>query len=573
MSAAATAQHQGKPGDEGIFRGVFERAPIGMALLALDAGKAGRFLQVNAALCEVCGHSREELLRTGLPGITHPDDLEQQRQFISDLASRGTGSVQVEVRLVRPHRESVWCLLNGAGLGDGAAESCIVQVQDVTERIQLESHLQHLADHDPLTGLLNRRRFAAELTRQLAYSSRYGEAGGVVLLLDLDNFKYVNDAFGHSAGDEVLAGVAGALSTRLRATDVLGRLGGDEFAIIAPGVDVPEAQELASDLTALIASSASLPGAAAATLTTSIGIAPFGGARETAGDLMVEADIALYEAKDTGRDRAVVYDHDRDRRRHLRTRLTWSERIRACLEHDLFVLRCQPIQDLRTGRADHYELLLRMPSEDGELLAPATFLYTAARFGLSSAVDRWVLSRALDLLADREHVDGAVCLHVNLAGESVTGDDLPRFLEEQLPARSIEPSRIVLEVTETAAIANMNDTREFIGRIRALGCGFALDDFGAGFASFYYLKHLPFDYLKIDGEFVRNLTASATDKLLVRSIVQIAHGLGQRTVAEFVADGPTEALLRELGVDYAQGYHLGRPVPISQLPSPTVTST
>jgi EAL domain-containing protein (putative c-di-GMP-specific phosphodiesterase class I) len=256
-----------------------------------------------------------------------------------------------------------------------------------------------------------------------------------------------------------------------------------------------------------------------------------------------------------------------EQRLRMTARQDWTQRIRQALENDQFVLYCQPILDLQTDTISQHELLLRMPGESDELLLPAAFLYTAERYGFIRAIDRWVLRRAIRLLADPKSGRN-LRLEVNVSGPSVTDPDLPAFVEQEISAASIDPANLIFEVTETAAIANMAQARRFVARLTDIGCSFALDDFGAGFGSFYYLKHLPFDYLKIDGEFIRNLPNSSTDRQILKSIVEMAGAFGKRTIAEFVGDQESIELLRELHVDYAQGYHVARPRPLSQIWAP-----
>jgi EAL domain-containing protein (putative c-di-GMP-specific phosphodiesterase class I) len=278
---------------------------------------------------------------------------------------------------------------------------------------------------------------------------------------------------------------------------------------------------------------------------------------------LVNADIAMYEAKETGRDRVVLLDAPDGPQTQMRARLTWSERIRDALEHDRFVLFQQPILDVRLKQVTRHELLLRLPGESGELIPPSTFLYVAEQFGMIQRIDRWVIAQAMRLIK-RLHDDGnPVTLAVNLSGASITDPALLEAVESELATTGIDPRSLIFEVTETAAIVNIEKARRFAERAAELGCAFALDDFGAGFGSFYYLKHLPFDYLKIDGDFIRNLPTSKADQLTVKAIVQIAHGLGKRTVAEFVGDDATLRLLERYGVDYAQGYHTGKPAAVS----------
>ena len=238
----------------------------------------------------------------------------------------------------------------------------------------------------------------------------------------------------------------------------------------------------------------------------------------------------------------------------MKARMTWSERVRDALEHDHFELWEQPILTLATGSVDRAEVLVRMLDASGEAIAPGVFLYIAERFGQIQAVDRWVIARAIRLLAERDQI-----LEVNLSGGSITDEQTIDFIAAEVRNAPIDPTKLVFEVTETTAIVNVERARRFARRLSDLGCQFALDDFGAGFGSFYYLKHLPFDCVKIDGDFVKELPVSPADQLTVKAIVQIARGMGKETVAEFVQDERTMTLLREYGVDYAQGYHVGRP--------------
>jgi diguanylate cyclase (GGDEF)-like protein len=431
----------------------------------------------------------------------------------------------------------------------------VAQVQDITDRKRYEQQLHYLADHDALTGIYNRRRFEEELDRAVAHARRFCETAAV-LVIDLDNFKYVNDTYGHAVGDELLGKVAGALKDRLRTTDVLARLGGDEFAAILPRVCADAARSAAEHLlSAVRAEGHVLTGERKVRATCSIGINSIDPTtRLTAEELLVEADLAMFEAKEAGRDRIASVAPGEASRAKMKARMTWSERIRDALEHDHFELWEQPILTLATGSVDRAEVLVRMLDASGEAIAPGVFLYIAERFGQIQAVDRWVISRAIRLLAERGRI-----LEVNLSGASITDEATIDFIAAEIRNAPIDPTQLVFEVTETTAIVNVERARRFARRLADLGCQFALDDFGSGFGSFYYLKHLPFDCVKIDGDFVKELPASPADQLTVKAIVQIARGLGKETVAEFVQDDRSVQMLRDYGVDYAQGYHIGRP--------------
>ncbi len=542
----------------------FTHAPIGMALV--DAVQTpARMLLVNRALCELVGASAEELVGAEMASILHPDDAATDLEAMTHLLAGDTEGFQLEQRLRYADGQTVWVMLHGSLVrdADGRPLYCIRQLQDIEERRRFEGELGYLVDHDPLTGLVNRRGFVRELNRQLAYVRRYG-AGAAVLFIDVDDFKSVNDSFGHSVGDELIVSVAQAISARLRETDMVARLGGDEFAVLLPHASGTEAARLSETLLEAIraAADATLP-EPHGRVTASVGITAFQDppAEVGADDILIDADLAMYAAKAAGKNRVkIAGDTDLER---MRTHLTWSQRVRQAVTEGRFELHTQPILDLATDEVDQWELLLRLPGEGAELIPPSQFLYTAERSGLILEIDRWVLGQAIDLLAHHHHAGVDLKLSVNVSGRSVGDLELPALLQRLLMDRQVDPSKLVLEVAETAAIANMDHARTFAARLTDVGCGFALDDFGAGFGSFYYLKYLPFDYVKIDGEFIRNLPGSSTDQLILDSIVQMCKGLGKATIGEFVGDAQTVEVLKVHGVDYAQGYHLGRPRPIS----------
>jgi diguanylate cyclase (GGDEF)-like protein len=471
----------------------------------------------------------------------HPDDRARVERIVSDAVETAT-PFTCEFRIVRPDGE-VRTLLARADVKTRGER--VVRMhgthQDVTDRKRMERKLQHQADHDPLTGLPNRRRFAEELDRLLRYAARY-ERGGAIVMLDLDDFKYVNDAFGHAAGDAALKLAAQTLKARVRETDLVARLGGDEFALVLPEADAAEALRVATDLRDALAAAAIDP-----PLHGSFGVALFDGSRQLmADDVLVAADIALYDAKAAGKDRVHVHDG------RVSPALTWVDRIRRALDEDRFVLYAQPMIDVDSKRVTHYELLVRMLSDDGDVVPPDAFLPTAERFGLVVDIDRWVTREGLALARRGERVS------INLCASSI-GDEQILASVRQAIADGVTPDNVVFEFTETAAMSNMEAARAFAQTLDELGCGVALDDFGSGFGSFNYLKQLPTRYLKIDAEFIRDVVANQTDQEVVRSITEVAHSLGKQTIAEGVEDQATLDALGSFNVDRAQGFHIGRP--------------
>jgi diguanylate cyclase (GGDEF)-like protein/PAS domain S-box-containing protein len=550
------------------FRSAFEDGPVCMALVGATGDERGNLLRVNRTLCERFAFSATDLAHANLSLLFEPTARKRVLDHIDALVAGDLAAAHDELALVHRdgHSFEGRISMSLVGGGEGAKHNVILQIEDVTERNRLKADLQDLADHDPLTGMLNRRRFGEELTRQLEYSRRYG-VGGAILLVDLDKFKEINDTLGHEAGDEVLVAVASALTERLRSTDTVARLGGDEFAMLIPEATAEEAGMIAQAIVDLVAQRAVTgSGQEARRTTASIGAVVYSSAVDLTGDqLLNDADLAMYEVKDNGGNACTVYCADPGPSELFRGNPGWPERIRRALDEERFAMFAQPILNIHTGDITHYELLLRMIGVDGKIIPPLAFLPVAERRGMIRMIDRWVIRQAIGLLGDPVTEQTRVRLQVNISGRSLSDPDFLRYIRAELQRAQADPSRLVFEITETAAIANVSDASAFLTSLSELGCGIALDDFGAGFGSLHYLKNLPVDFLKIDGQFIKNLTTNPDDLVVVESLVRMARGLRMQTAAEYVEDAATLQLVRDLGVDFAQGYHIGRPAPAREV--------
>jgi EAL domain-containing protein (putative c-di-GMP-specific phosphodiesterase class I) len=334
--------------------------------------------------------------------------------------------------------------------------------------------------------------------------------------------------------------------------------------VLLPAASPVQARRVADLLAEAVRDHAPLVGGQPVKLSTSVGIACFGHISADPDELLAAADLAMYDAKEGGRDRVGMASAETVDERSLKARMHWLERIKRALDDESFIIYCQPIADIQSGEISQYELLLRMEDENGHVVPATAFLATAERFDLIQEIDRWVIRQAIHLIAEHSANGRDYKLEVNISAKSIGDPELTRMIERELAANKVNPSLLILEITETTAIASMDEAVDFATRLSRLGCGFALDDFGRGFGSFYYLKHLPLNYLKIDGDFIRNLAHNLVDQQVVKAVVQVAKALGYKTIAEYVQDEATILALRHYGVDYMQGYHVGRPRPIKR---------
>jgi diguanylate cyclase (GGDEF)-like protein/PAS domain S-box-containing protein len=517
------------------------------AILLVD--EQGSVAYANAAAERLFGRPITELSGTRFSTLLVGEQLPELGQTNEAVARQRDGSgTAIELTL--------------SEVPVGRAGTLAVVAREIRDRKREEARLRQLAEQDSLTGLLNRVSFEHALTRHVEYAARYGSAGSVIAL-GIDSFQYVNESLGVAGGDEVLSALSELIVGRLRKTDVFARVGGDVFGILVHGADRTRALAVADEVLGIVRRHSFVVGGEALRLTMSAGLTSLEERAIVGAELLAEAEAAMHTAKEAGRDR--VYGFDATGRGGMDERRIWTERVRQATERGLFVLTSQPIMDMRKGEVTQHEILLRMREEGGGLVEPGAFLATAERFGLMGGIDRWVTQQAIRLIAAHNREGRELILEVNLSGNTMSDPKFPSEVKRELTSSGIDPASLIFEVTETVAIADVDQARRFANELNRIGCRFALDDFGAGYASFYYLKHLPVSILKIDGEFVRQLPNSRTDQLIVKALVQVCSGLGIETVAEFVSDEKTMDAVRELGVDFAQGYHLGKPAPVSAL--------
>lgn len=436
---------------------------------------------------------------------------------------------------------------------------------DITERKQANKNLNYQASHDGLTGLINRTEFERRAERLLSTIQK-DKSTHALFFMDLDQFKVINDTCGHIAGDELLRQIAQVLQGVVRRRDTLARLGGDEFGVLVEHCSLEQAQRVANALRQGIDEFQFFWEGQSFRVGVSIGLVAVNETTPSLTELMKQADTACYMAKDLGRNRIHTYQpEDVELARRL-GQMHWVAGINQALEEDRFCLYAQAIVPLDDSTQRHYEMLLRMIDGEGNIIGPGTFFSAAERYGLMGKLDRWVIENALALLAENPAFLGEIeFISINLSGESLSSSDFLDFIIVQLKKSGIDANKICFEITETLAISNLSAATTFISTLKKTGCYFALDDFGSGLSSFAYLKNLPVDYLKIDGMFVRNIVDDPIDRAMVKSINDIGQIMGLQTIAEYVETDEIKDVLRQIGVDYAQGFGVGEPLAFEEL--------
>lgn len=540
-------------------------ASIGDAVITTDAAQRVTYLNKVAedltgwAEAEARGRPLAEVFR-----IVHEETREPADDPVveSARAKERVGPLNHTVLICRDEREisidsSVAPILDSSGVTIGA----VLVFRDVTAQRKLAQQLSHQATHDTLTELVNRREFERRLAHLLASASPY--APHALLYLDLDQFKVVNDTCGHAAGDDLLRQISALLRTKLRARDTLARLGGDEFGVLLEHCAIPEAKRIANNLRELVHGFRFGWQDKSFHIGVSIGLVPLVQAGETPSGVLSAADSSCYAAKERGRNRVHVYQADDSMLAQRHGEMRWMPRIQQALADERFCLYYQPIVPIAPGTlaGQHGEILLRMLDEEGHIVPPGAFLPAAERYGLMLAIDRWVVRKTLEALSANQPREGEVTYSINVSAQSLGAADFLDFVIEQIEHTGVSPHTLCFEITETSAVSELAHVLHFIDILKTRGCRFALDDFGTGVSSFSYLKTLPVDYLKIDGGFIRNLVTDQIDRAMVEAVHRIGHIMGLRTIAEWVQNEAILETLREIGVDYGQGYASGEPQP------------
>jgi diguanylate cyclase (GGDEF)-like protein/PAS domain S-box-containing protein len=534
--------------------------------IIITQNNRGEITMMNQYGLSLLGYDEADLKGYPFSRLISRDDHSMDLYHeLSDLSNGRLQNLRHELTVVCKDgstREVAW--YHSRPSGRDYADSSVLSVgHDITERKLAESRLSWLAEHDPLTGLYNRWRLQSVLEDAIA-KAKVGGHTGALLYLDVDQFKDVNDSSGHQVGDSLIKEISGVLSRMVRESDFVARVGGDEFAIIIRDTNADGAIGLAKNIEKNLNQIILPISGTNHHVTASIGIALFPTHGDNMNDLLANSDLAMYKAKEGGRGCWYMFSNVEQIRERVQERVYWKTRLQTAVEEDHFLLYYQPILDIKRDTVKHFEVLLRLKEADGTLVLPGTFIGISEKIGMIHAIDRLVIKKSIAQLSTMVKQGHDLNFSVNLSAHAFNDPELYELIKSSLNESELDPSRLILEVTETAAVTDFSLARSCMTRIKDLGCRFALDDFGVGFSSFYCLKQLPVDYVKIDGSFIKNLDKNTDDQIMVKALAQVANGFGKESIAEFVGNEMTLALLREYGIGYGQGYMLGIPLPAEQ---------
>ena len=584
MAGSISDINEKKLADAQLFaekeRAVVTLASIGDAVITTDSSGKVEFLNPIAEALTGWQNADAEGMHLGdLLKVKGESDHRETPDLVEMVLRSGrTVTMSTNLSLVRRDGTEISINESAAPIRNRAGEivGIVVVFYDISHERHYAARLSYQACHDALTGLFNRNEFERRLSLALK-STKDQKRNHSLLYLDLDQFKIVNDTGGHTAGDELMRQISALLQVRLREGDTLARLGGDEFGILLENCLPEQGERIADDMRQAIRdfrfSWSGLP----FNVGGSIGLVTIADDDLTLAEVLRAADTACYVAKEKGRNRVHLYSPDDAEVSFKQSEMEWVARIQHALDEDRFRLYAQDIVSLHpaTGAGTHLEILIRMIDEQGNLVLPGSFIPAAERYGLMQAVDRWVVTTTFETYAQLAGNDRGRAIEtcsINLSGASIGDEDFLEFVQTQAAISSVPYTAFCFEVTETVAVEDVAKAADFIRRLRTLGFKFSLDDFGSGMSSFGYLKHLPVDYLKIDGSFVKDMLDDPIDRAMVESINHIGHVMGKKTIAEFVENTQTLEALRSIGVDYGQGFGIAKPVPFTAVDTVNVSA-
>lgn len=520
---------------------------------------------LNRSWETMLGFGIEESLGRPLEDFIAPENAQQFAAFkekINAALHQQKPCSDFELCLRNSENHVLWTQLKTSlSTKTESSSTLTICLDNITERRATQEQLKYLAMHDALTGLHNRHFFESSLAKLSSDSIRYKRQHGLVYL-DLDHFKVINDTFGHQKGDEVLREMSLLLSKRIRKPDILCRLGGDEFAILLHNVNSISAREFAEDIQKIIGEFSFQSQEQRINLGCSIGLTLIDGSTNNPEEHLMRADIALYVAKGRGRNLIHHYDPQDNESDELRNRINISQKIRRAISEDRMVLYFQPIYDILKGQISYYEALIRMRDSNGQIIGPTEFIPALEAAGEMHLLDRWIIKLAIRTLKDHPELNH---IAINLSAQAFKDETLVPNILDCLKNTGVNPNRITFELTESASLFNLNITQRVISELHKLGCSFSVDDFGSGFSSFAYLKDLPADYIKLDGSFIHNLHQDTIDQALVKAMIQVIQALGKKAVAEYVENEEILNILKDMGIDFVQGYHIGHPIPVEKI--------
>ena len=533
--------------------------------IVIEISSSGRVSFLNKAWQKCTGFMVSEAL--GKPFIDFiSEQTNYAKKYVSEsfakLLSGEISQENIELKLNKKDQSSFWCEINLSPHFDEKQQLVGVSgtIDDISIRKKAEKRLRHVALHDSLTGIHNRYYFDNEL-KNISNTAIRTNIEHSLLYIDLDHFKVINDSQGHKQGDLVLKEIARLLEERTRASDVLSRIGGDEFAMLLTNTKVNDAKKAAIEICQVIANSSFRFAEQVYKISCSIGVSAINGKEQSSEIYLQQADIAMFAAKEKGRNRVHIFDESDKTTGSLKQSFEWAQKLQHALLEDNIVLHFQPIIDVSSRETQCYEALVRL-MVDGKMVFPDSFIPSLEKAEEMSLLDRHVIGKTLSLMQQNPILKRVA---INLSAQAFTDDRLFSFIAEKLTHYEIDPDKVIFELTESASLANITGTQRMVNGLNEIGCHFSIDDFGTGFSTFAYLKQIPAGSVKIDGSFVKDMVKDPIDAVLVKAINDTAHALGKTTVAEFVEDAATLDKLAELGVDFAQGYHISKPMSLDAI--------